>query len=170
MSSRECKVLFEPLTCDCSNEVSYLGGLGVFRVYDGNQTCCHTTCGSFYQTSGDPIKYKPNIWEIAPAIEYWYPFFSWAHVVGEPVAPEPFTYLETPKPKGTRIISVSVKSRWRGGLGIWKERHPIAILEEVLQHINVLTETWIKANVPVRKLDPFFKVNNGFARRGGQGQ
>ena len=47
-----------------------VGGLGVFRVYDGNQTCCHTTCGSFYQTSGDPIKYKPNIWEIAPAIEY----------------------------------------------------------------------------------------------------
>ena len=70
VSSRECKVLFEPLTCDCSNEVSYLGGLGVFRVYDGNQTCCHTTCGFFYQTSGDPIKYKPNIWEIAPTIEY----------------------------------------------------------------------------------------------------
>ena len=88
------------------SQPNYLGGLGVFRVYDGNQTCCHTTCGSFYQTRGDPIRYKPNIWEIAPAIEYWYPFFGWAHVVGEPVALEPFTYLETPKPKGTRIISV----------------------------------------------------------------
>ena len=70
VSSRKCKVVFERLMCDCSNEVNCLGGHGVFRVYDDNQTCCHTTCGSFYQTSGDPIKYKPNIWEIAPAIEY----------------------------------------------------------------------------------------------------
>ena len=53
VSSREYKVVFERLMCDCSNEVNYLGGLGVFRVYDGNQTCCHTTCGSFYQTSGE---------------------------------------------------------------------------------------------------------------------
>ena len=83
VSSRECKVVFERLTCDCSNEVNYLGGLEVFRVYDGNQTCCHITCGFFYQTSGDPIQYEPNIWEIAPAIEYWYPFFGWAHVVGK---------------------------------------------------------------------------------------
>ena len=43
---------------------------------------------------------------VAPAIEYWYPFFGSAHVVGEPVALEPFSYLETPKPEGTRIISV----------------------------------------------------------------
>ena len=91
-SSRECKVVFERLKSDCSNEVNYPGRLGVFRVYDGNQTCCQTICGSFYQTSGDPIKYKPNIWAIAPTIEYWYPFFGWAHVVGEPVSLEPFTY------------------------------------------------------------------------------
>ena len=27
VSSRECKVVFERLTCDCSNEVNYLGDL-----------------------------------------------------------------------------------------------------------------------------------------------
>ena len=32
VSSRECKVVFERLTCDCSNEVNYLGGLGVFNL------------------------------------------------------------------------------------------------------------------------------------------
>ena len=58
VSSRECKVVFECLTCDCSNEVNYPGRLGVFRVYDGNQTCCHTTCGSFYKTRPHKIQAK----------------------------------------------------------------------------------------------------------------
>ena len=47
------------------------GGLGVFRVYAGHHWLVVTPhADPFSRTCRDCIKYKPSIWEIAPAIQY----------------------------------------------------------------------------------------------------